>query len=260
MQLSESGKSDASFSELQRQFAAHIRNPDKHPKPEGVEERRMAIYRELFFNNIEGFISGGFPVLRSITREEDWLQMVRSFFAHCHCQTPYFLEIAEAFLTWLNNQREPQPWDYPFMQELAHYEWVELALDTSEARQSDVAVDGSGDLLKGHPQQSPLAWSLMYQYPIHRIGKHYLPQQPPEQATFLMVYRNSEEQVKFMETNQLTARLLYILSEDNHLSGAQALQQIAEEMQHPQPEQIVAGGLSVLQQLRDKEIILGTLQ
>ncbi len=258
MHASEPGPSHDSFIELQHQFAVHIRNPEKYPKPAGIEERRMAIYRELFFNNIEGFISGGFPVLRSITREQDWLQMVRDFFDQYHCHTPYFLEIAEAFLTWLNNQREPQAWDYPFMQELAHYEWVELALDTSEARLSDVAVDGSGDLLKGHAQQSPLAWSLMYRFPVHRIGKHYLPEQAPEQATYLMVYRNREERVKFMEINQLTARLLYLLSENIDLSGAQVLQQIAEEMRHPQPEQIIAGGLSVLQKLRDKDIILGT--
>ncbi|MBR9866296.1 MAG: DUF2063 domain-containing protein [Oceanospirillales bacterium] len=251
-------KSDNSFIELQHQFAAHIRNPEKHPKPAGIEERRMAIYRELFFNNIEGFISGGFPVLRSITREQDWLQMVRNFFDQYHCDTPYFLEIAEEFLTWLNNQRNPEAWDHPFMQELAHYEWVELALDTSEARLSDVAVDGRGDLLQGHPLQSPLAWSLMYRFPVHRIGKHYLPEQSPEQATYLMVYRNREEQVKFMEINQLTARLLYLLSENSDLSGTQVLQQIAAEMRHPQPEQIVAGGLSVLQKLRDKDIILGT--
>ncbi len=262
MPRSESPVADKTFTELQYQFAAHIRHPDKHPKPEGVEERRMAIYRELFFNNIEGFISSGFPVLRSITEEDDWLLMVRKFFDQYRCHSPYFLEIAGEFLTWLSNQREPESWDQPFMQELAHYEWVELALDTSEARLSDIAVDGGGDLLQGHPVQSPLAWSLMYQFPVHRISQQYLQQQsleqPPEQATFLMVYRNSEDRVKFMEINQLTARLLYLLSEDEALSGAQALQQIAEEMAHPQPEQIMAGGASLLEQLRDKEIILGT--
>jgi len=258
MHVSEFGGADKTFTELQYQFAAHIRNPDKYPKPARVEERRMTIYRELFFNNIEGFISGGFPVLRSITREQDWMRMVRDFFDQYRCHSPYFLEIAEEFLTWLNNQREPEASDYPFLQELAHYEWVELALDTSAARLSDVAVDGRGDLLQGHPLQSPLAWSLMYQYPVQRIGKHYKPQRPPEHPTFLMVYRNREERVKFMQINQLTARLLYLLGENRDLSGAQALQQIAEEMSHPQPEQIIAGGRDVLQQLRDKDIILGT--
>ena len=250
--------SKQSFTELQYQFAAHIRNPEQNQKPADVEERRMAVYRELFFNNIEGFVSGGFPVLKSITDEQVWLQMVRKFFDQYRCHTPLFLEIAGEFVTWVSNQRQAEEKDYPFMQELVHYEWVELALDTSEADISDVEVDAQGDLLKGHPVQSPLAWSLMYQFPVHRISGQYLPEKAPEQPTFLVVYRNSEDRVKFMEINQLTARLLYLLSQDQALTGEQALTQIAAEMQHPQPEQIIEGGLALLKQLQDKEIILGT--
>ncbi|HKX55116.1 MAG TPA: putative DNA-binding domain-containing protein, partial [Xanthomonadales bacterium] len=33
-------------------FAAHIRNPAVAPAPADVEDRRMQIYRDLFFNNI----------------------------------------------------------------------------------------------------------------------------------------------------------------------------------------------------------------
>ena len=247
-----------SFTQLQYQFAAHIRNPEQNLKPEGVEDRRMAIYRELFFSNIEGFVAGGFPVLKSITAESDWLQLVRNFFDQYRCQTPYFLEIAGEFVTWISNQRPVETGDYPFLQELVHYEWVELALDTSEASLTDVEVDAQGDLLKGHPLQSPLAWSLMYQFPVHRISRDNLPEAASEQATFLVVYRNAEDRVKFMEINQLTARLLYLLSQDQDLTGEQALQQIANEMQHPQPQQIIEGGLSLLEQLREKQIILGT--
>ena len=246
-----------SFTELQYQFAAHIRNPQENSKPADIEDRRMAIYRDLFFNNIEGFISGGFPVLKSITSEENWLRMVRKFFDQYRSHTPYFLEIAGEFVAWVTKERKPESWDYPFLQELVHYEWVELALDTSEADLSDVEVNVQGDLLKGHPQQSPLAWSLMYQFPVHRISSDYLPEVAPEQSTFLVVYRNSDDRVKFMEINQLTARLLYLLSEDVQLSGRQALLGIAAEMGQSESEQIVEGGLTILQQLRNSEIISG---
>ena len=33
------------FQTLQREFAAHLRNPDSHPAPDGIEERRLDIYR-----------------------------------------------------------------------------------------------------------------------------------------------------------------------------------------------------------------------
>jgi len=42
----------APFQDKQYAFAAHLRDPDNVPAPEGIEERRMAVYRELFFNNL----------------------------------------------------------------------------------------------------------------------------------------------------------------------------------------------------------------
>ena len=40
------------FQEQQYAFAAHIRDPQNVPAPEGIEDRRMAIYRELFFQHL----------------------------------------------------------------------------------------------------------------------------------------------------------------------------------------------------------------
>ena len=43
---------DRDFQDKQYAFAAHIRDPDNTIEPEGIEDRRMAIYRTLFFNNL----------------------------------------------------------------------------------------------------------------------------------------------------------------------------------------------------------------
>ena len=53
--------------EQQMSMARHLRDPEHVPGPEGVEARRLKIYQDLIYKNIEGFISGGFPVLRSRT-------------------------------------------------------------------------------------------------------------------------------------------------------------------------------------------------
>ncbi len=64
------------------------------------------MYRELFFNNIEGFLSGNFPVLRKILDDQQWFALVQDFFAKHPCQSPYFSEIPEEFLDYLQNERE----------------------------------------------------------------------------------------------------------------------------------------------------------
>ena len=91
------------LADIQRAFAAHIREPDLHAAPAGIEDRRMKIYRELFYNNIEGFISSAFPVLRKLYSDTDWHAMVRDFVHRHQSQTPYFLVISEEVLAYLEN-------------------------------------------------------------------------------------------------------------------------------------------------------------
>jgi len=250
-------KSTPEFIRRQYEFAAHIRDPDHQPAPCDVEDRRMAIYRELFYNNVEGFLSNTFPVLRELHEDDRWHAMAREFFAHHLSQTPLFLEIPREFLNWLENEYIAQQDDLPFIQELAHYEWVELALSISEENITAADVDPEGDLLTGIPVLSPLAWHLAYRYPVHRIGPDYQPDLPGDSMTCLVVYRNREDEVGFMEINPVTKRLLELIDAGEDESGKQLLHRIATEMSHPQPEVVINGGLEILQGLLQKDIILG---
>lgn len=246
------------FLDAQRKFAAHIRHPDINPAPAEVEDRRMGIYRDLFYNNIESFLANGFPVLKQITREDRWHQMVRDFMHRHQSHSPYFVDISKEFLTYLDTVREEDPEDFPFLIELAHYEWVELALEIDQAEVPVSGYNPKGDLMAGHPLVSPLVWVLQYAYPVHQISADNIPQVPSPVPVFLLAYRNREDQVKFMEINGVTARLLAILQERQLCRGEEAVKQLIEELQHPNPEVVYHGAREALQHLLDREIILGT--
>lgn len=248
-----------SLDSVQRQLAANMRNPAKVEGPANIEQRRLKIYQGLIYRNIESFIGFGFPILKKLFAEERWHQMVRDFVIRHQCQTPYFFEISQEFLHYLQQEREPQADDPPFMLELAHYEWVELALDIADEDLADIAVNREGDLLEGSPVVSPLAWSLAYQFPVHLIGPDCQPEQPGEQPTYIVVYRNRDDKVEFLEANAVTARMLELLGEEQALTGLQVLERIAQELQHPNPPLVIEGGLATMQQLRDLDIILGTV-
>jgi len=246
-----------SFKDWQYAFTSHIRDPENVPSPEGLEARRIKIYSDLFYNNVEGFISSSFPVLRTLYNDDDWHTLVRDYFKNHENHTPYFLELAQEFLDYLKNEREANDNDFPFMLELAHYEWVELALSIDETDIDISTIDADGDLLEGHPVVSPLAWPLSYSFEVHKISEDHIPTQAGTQATHLIVYRDTEDEVRFMEINAVTARLLYLLNEDSSLTGQSALQQISEELQHPQPDAVINGGLDTLNELKERNIILG---
>lgn len=254
----------ADFIRRQYEFAAHIRNPEKNPRPTDVEARRMNIYNELFYNNVEGFMSNSFPVIRSIFGEQEWHKMIRVYFSQHLAHTPLFPEMPREFLKYLENDRDINESDPPFLLELAHYEWVELALGLLDLDNDLNTIDAGGDLLKATPVLSSLAWSLRYHFPVHKISPEYQPQEVPEQATYIVVYRNSDDEIIFMELNPVTARLLQLINEiDNNAdrkTGRELLEIIATEMKHPDPDVVISGGLQAMHELKSRNIILGTLK
>lgn len=241
------------FSEKQREFCAYIRDPRHNPPPADVDSRRMATYRELFFNNIESFLSGNFPVLRSLLDDAQWQALVQDFFAVHDCRTPYFSEIAEEFLAYLHDERQ-QPGDLPFMLELAHCEWVEMALANAKD-ELIVNEPDFGDLLEKKISLSSLAWPLIYRFPVQRIAPSFLPLAPPKEPVCLIVHRNLEDQVRFIEITPATFSLLQLVQERSGLNAEFYLNRMVMNLQPPNPELIRKGGLQTLTELAEKNII-----
>lgn len=249
--------SQTAFTDKQFEFAAHIRNPGTNPKPGDVEARRMKIYNDLFYNNVEGFMANSYPVLREIYDDQAWHKLIRDYFEQHRASTPLFPEMPGEFLKYLEHERHALETDYPFLLELAHYEWAELALSLSNQEPDWRKIDKTVDLLDGEPVISPLAWILSYQWPVQNIGPNYLPEEAPETETYLLLYRDSEDEVHFMELNPVTARLLQLIQDKKLNSSRQMLIQIAEELSHPEPQTVIQGGLNILQDLYQRQVILG---
>ncbi len=239
-------------------FTAHLRDPDRCPAPDDVEDRRMGIYRELIFNNLESLLAGYFPVIHRILPRDHWKGLVRDFFIRHRARTPLFTELAQELLDFLHRERVGHPDDPPFLLELAHYEWVELALLISDEEPDLSDIDPAGDLLAGAPVLSPLAWPLSYRFPVHRISPELQPAEAPGEPTHLIAYRNGTESIEVMETNAVTQRLFSLLVENPLTSGRTLLGRIAGELGHPEPGQIVAFGAQLLEDLRQRGVLLGT--
>lgn len=246
-----------SLASLQTRFAAHLRNPQTNPAPEGIEDRRLEIYRGLFFRNIAGFLGRSFPVLRALHDDAAWHALVRDFYDRHRSRTPLFPEIPREFLQYLETERGEVPGDLPFALELAHYEWVETALDLDTRELDDFTPRPGTDLLEGCPVLSPLAWPLSYRFPVHRIRADFQPAEPPAEPTHLLVYRDRADKVRFMQLNPVSLRLLQVLGEDRGLSGTQAVDQVVAELDHPEPQRARAAGLALLADLAARDVILG---
>lgn len=243
--------------EQQFRLAHHIRDPQSNPAPPGIEERRLQIYRDLFYNNLEDLLAHNFPVIRRTLGNECWHALIRAFLRDHQCRTPLFPELGREFMRFLENRRSAGVADPGFLCELAHYEWVELALEIEDAKATDVPHSPHGNLLTGIPVTSPLAWALAYEWPVHQIGPGQIPEQAPELPTFLLVKRGADGRVSFSQINGPTFRLLQYLEEFPDRSGKEHLQALAEEAGIADPSDFIRQGKQMLEQLRAGGAILG---
>ena len=238
------------FQRYQLAFTAHIRDPSANKKPARVKNTRMAIYREIVFNNIFSSVSACFPVCKSMMGARAWRKLVHAFFANHQATTPIFREIPQQFLQYIDTKI-----DLPiYFQSLAHYEWVELAV---ASLQTDlIKLSKTTDLLNEKPILTPAHMLLSYDYAVQSISKRHLPK--GTEQTYLLVFRNAENKVKFIELNPITFQLLNLIK-TNELTGKQALTMLAEEIAHPDVDAIITFGAEILADLAKQQAIIGSI-
>ncbi|HEY0922168.1 DNA-binding domain-containing protein [Rheinheimera pacifica] len=242
------------FQQIQQAFIAHIKDPEHQSAPAGIEDRRMAIYRELFFNNVEGFIASAFPVLKSLYKDADWQALVRQFFIQYQCSSPYFLHIPEHFLHYLQQDYVTAECDPVFMLELAHYEWTELYLATKQLPQAETPLS-TEQITQSPLYLSSLAMVLAYPYKVHEISTAYQPEGPGE-VQYYLLYRNAADEVKFVLINQLTAALLQTLQQSAGSTLAALVQQLLPLLPQFSAQQLMQGATALLQDFAAKGVLV----
>jgi hypothetical protein len=195
-------------------FTASIRDPDNHPVVERVEPRRMKIYQDLFYNNVEDFLASSFPVTKRLWKGDEWQRMIREFLKQHRAQSPLFLDMPLEFMDFI--QARGQNWlsRKPFLLELLHYEWIELSVWLAD----DGPEEGTAVWSEEHcPVINHAARLLAYQWPVHRISEEFEPSEDDAASpTFLLVHREDED-VRFTLLTAATWQFLSLCNGENSL-------------------------------------------
>nr|WP_241737674.1 putative DNA-binding domain-containing protein [Neptunicella marina] len=242
---------------MQLVFTQHLRDPSVNVAPADIEARRMKIYSELIFNNIAGFISNGFPVLKQIYSESDWHRLIRQFIKTHHSHSPYFVDICAEFLEYLNGEHQFTQADPIFLCELAHYEWIELELSL---RQSSKKYDWH--LTSELPEQvclSELCEVVAYPFEVHKISPDFVPTKPDE-MTFLLVYRDPQFEIKFSQLNGLTAHMLTIIRDKDIINTRDLIERLTKQFPQISAEQMSLGCKDVLLTFLEQRVLAAGYQ
>lgn len=233
---------------MQSALVAQLRAAPHAEAEHSFDTQRLAVYRRLIVNNLQQLLRQAFPVLHSLYAAPDWLRLIEEFWLHHRCESPFFPDLSAEFLSFLLQEYTVQPEDPPFLTELAHYEWVELALANSDAELL-VEPDAERPLLEQALALSPLAWCLCYRYPVYRLSPAYRPSAPPAAPTWLVVYRDVRDAVHFLAVTEATAALLQALKDPCAVSAAERLRCVVSVLpadQQAQRWEQIAGQLEEL--------------
>jgi len=267
----------APYLAVQRAFTDHLRDPDRHPPPPGLDDRRLAVYRDAVYGNMDEFMGDNFPRLKGCLGPAAWGRLLRDYLAQHRARTPLFPKLAEEFLHYLAAERQ-EATDPPFAHELAHYDWLESEVNIDPTEVDLAGVDRDGDPVAGVPVVNPVHRLVVFQFPVQRIGPEHQPLAAPPDPTYLLVFRDLENQEGFIELNAVTARLFELARANSEglghagdlpgalpgdragrRSGRELLLAVAAELRHPKPEVVVAGGVEILARWRARDCLLGTL-
>ena len=209
------------FQRIQLEFANYIRDPVHNTMPPGIERRRMDIYKRLFFNNLASFCAKAFKSFRPFVDDNHWDTLIRGFMRDHECSSPYFKDIPLAFVEYLERfDREIS--DYPFMSEMCHLDAIKMQLrlapDAARCRNLDIGEDGT------FVQRSSTVRLLSYQWPVHKLTPSTWNSQQPKQPTWLIAFRDRNDQVEVLGTNVYTQRMLEVLEHP------QTLQTLADRL------------------------------
>jgi hypothetical protein len=217
----------------------------------------MAVYTELFFNNVESLVSANFPVIRALHDDAAWKALVRAFYRDHRCHTPLFPDLPREFIRFLEARAAEATADPPFLVELAHYEWSELALTLDEADLATIPHDANGDVVEGVPITSSLARVLMYRFPVHRIGPDFRPTEPPAQPTLILLTRDHDDALHFLEIDPLTALFFERLQANADATGRAVLDALLSHLGRDDGA-VRESGIAILRHLREREALIGT--
>jgi RNA polymerase sigma factor (sigma-70 family) len=179
-----------------------------------TDEERAARFERDALPYLDQLYGGALRMTRNPADAEDLVQetFVKAFAAFesftpgTNLKAWLFRILTNAFInTYRKKQRQPlhtttddlDDWQMQYTQAYATGQ-----LRSAEAEADLAGIDPEGDLMRGYPIASPLAWPLAYRWPVHRLAPGFQPAEPPAVPTFLVVYRDDSDAVRFLEARR----------------------------------------------------------
>lgn len=211
---------------------------------------RFQTYRNHISYGILGGIASCFPVIKSLVSETEWAELLNNFYLKRLTRSPIARQVFGEFSQYLQKYRGPLLKKFPYIRELAEYEYLDLKIffEKDTCQKTDLRQklpSNPHDILLWKPVLNSHIATRLYRWPVHQICKdYYKPSQVKKGRYGLIVYRDPATlKARFIEANDLMIKLVESLRRNNSIK--KLLLSFSPEV------------LSALGFLKEKNIIIG---
>jgi len=186
----------------------------------GIDEPKTSIqentfhYRRLVYNVIKDTLKNAFPITKKLIGKKRWKKAVAHFFENHKCKTPQVWKLPLEFYEYYSENALPFKKEFPFINELLHYEWLEIEIFMME----DLPVENFDTEKTSHNQiivPNPEIKVLALQYPVH-IKKVKLITEEDKAQYFVTIHRDFHtKKVRFNNLSYPFVEMLVKINEEN---------------------------------------------
>ncbi len=178
----------------------------------GITPGRLHHYRRLVSNVVNDTLRTAFPISVAALGEDAWQKLVNDFFSSGLPQTPQVWKLPLEFYQYHAGQKTGNKMNFPFLDDLLYFEWMEIEIHTMPDRPYPDFVS-EGDLFRNILVFNPEYEIIQLEYPVHTL--------PVREAIhmkgdyFALLYRLPESgHVQFLSLSALNVYIITRLQEE----------------------------------------------
>ncbi|MCB2221877.1 MAG: DNA-binding domain-containing protein [Bacteroidetes bacterium] len=237
----------------QSDLAGYCRTNELHEDLQ-VRRERVHHYRRLVFNVVNDSLQSAFPLTKNLLEDKIWDQLVHQFFSAYKPQSPQVWKMPGEFYEWFSESEQPLRGEFPFIDELLQFEWMEVVLFMME----DIPYPESqkeGNWMDSTIATNPEFRIIQTNYPVH-LRKAATIQDADKGDYFILMFREKDTgRIQFMDLSPFFAVVV-----DNIAHGADlrsVLLALQEQMPQTSLLELQENTIPLLEKLKDKGFITG---
>lgn len=241
--------------------------------PESAEHdaRGLKLYASLIEMGRMDLMSSIYPCIKQLLGKK-FRDLVLAYYETMPPRHYNLNQSAKDFARYIAEHEEKLIERYPFIVELAEFEWVELEVmelrTNTELRTNkelktnkDLRADSAEDFATASPKLAEVTYLRAYKYPVMSISRalldgEKLPRRVKKEATWMAIYRDMEtHNCRFYELSEISFELLRAVQNNKGITYGDLIRQ-AVSLSKNNPEDTVNDFLTLVEDLKESSLLI----